>query len=256
MMTRKPTFLVLIAATMSVLGAASVCAQSTAPVVNMSAAAPYGKAIEDQAIYTHVILNEFEDRFGSGNHNFHWSGEAWTGTDKNRLWLKSEGEVTGGKVEDGQHELLYDRPVSAYFDVQAGLRSDIDAAPNRNWAAFGIQGLAPNFFEVSATAYVRGSGHYAAKLEGSYELLLTQRLILEPRIEANFYSKTDSERAIGSGLSDVDAGLRLRYEFSRKFAPYIGFTYANKFGGTGDFARADGEHPNSRRLVAGVRVWL
>ena len=246
------SFLAPLAAAITV----ALCAvPAFAQFVDPSAAAPYGSPIEDQAIYSHVILNQLEGRFGAGN-SFRWSGEAWTGTDRNRLWLKSEGEVTDGKLEDGQQEIFYARPISTYFDLQAGVRSDIDAAPGRNWAAFGIQGLMPYFFEVSATAYASGSGHYAAKLEGSYDLLLTQRLILQPQIEANFYTKADPGRALGSGFSDIDAGLRLRYEFSRKFAPYIGVTYAGKFGGTANLALAAGEKTDDVRFTVGVRTWL
>ncbi len=231
-------------------------APAVAQAVDTSAAAPYGPPIEDQAVYSHVILNQLEGRFGAAGNSFRWSGEAWTGTDMNRLWLKSEGEITHGRLEDGQQELFYDRPVSTYFDLQAGVRSDIDAAPGRNWAAFGIQGLMPYFFEVSATAYASSSGHYAAKLEGSYDLLITQRLILQPQAELNFYSKADLGRAIGSGLSDIDAGLRLRYEFSRKFAPYIGIIYAGRFGGTANFTRAPGERTDDVRFTVGVRTWF
>ena len=253
-MTMRSSVACILAATMAFsLSVPSAAAQSTDTV---SAAAPYGPPMEGMDVYTHVILNQLEGRFGAAGSSFRWSGEAWTGTDMNRLWLKSEGEVTDDRLEDGQQEIFYDRPISTYFDLQAGLRSDIDAAPGRTWAAFGIQGLMPYFFEVSATAYASSNGHYAAKLEGSYELLLTQRLILQPQVEANFYSKADPPRDLGSGLSDIDAGLRLRYEFSRKFAPYIGVTYAGKFGGTADIARAAGEHTDDVRFTVGVRAWL
>ncbi len=219
-------------------------------------AAPFGSPIDDQAIHVHAILNQLEGRFGAGGDAFRWSGEAWAGTDWNRLWLKSEGEATNGKVEDGQQELFYDRPISTYFDLQAGVRSDLDSGSGRTWAALGVQGLAPHFFEVSATAYASDTGHYAAKLEGSYDLLLTQRLILQPQIEMNFYTKDDPARRIGSGLSDLDTGLRLRYEITRKFAPYIGVTYEGKFGGTADFARAVGERTDELRFTLGVRTWF
>jgi copper resistance protein B len=220
------------------------------------AAAPFGVApVDDEHVFYHAVLDEFEGRFGRDG-SFRWEGEAWAGTDMNRIYLRSEGEVTDGKVEDGQQELLYARPISTYFNLQAGVRYDLDSAPGRGWAAFGVEGLAPLFFHVAATGYASDEGHFAAKLEGSYDLLLTQTLILQPQAEMNFYSKDDPARRIGSGLSDIDLGLRLRYEFSRKFAPYIGVTYENKFGGTADFARAAGEHPSDLRLTVGVRAWL
>jgi copper resistance protein B len=137
-----------------------------------------------------------------------------------------------------------------------GARYDLDALDGRGWAAFGIEGLAPLFFHVAATAYVSNSGHYAAKLEGSYDLLLTQRLILQPELEMNLYTKDDPGRRIGAGLSDLDAGLRLRYEISRKFAPYIGVTYETKFGKSARFAEAEGERADALRFTVGVRVWF
>lgn len=217
--------------------------------------APYGMPVEDDRAFYHAILDQFEGRVGRDN-SFRWQGEAWAGTDTDKLWLKSEGETNKGEIEDGQQELLYDRPISTYFDLQAGARSDIDSGTGRTWAALGIEGLAPLFFHVSATGYMSSEGHYAAKLEGDYDLLLTQRLILQPQLEVNLYSKADPGRRLGSGLSDLDLGLRLRYEFSRKFAPYIAMTYENKFWDTAGFARAAGENPSDLRFTAGIRMWL
>jgi copper resistance protein B len=196
-------------------------------------------------IYAHALLDQFEGRLGSGA-AFRWDGQGWIGGDYDKLWVKSEGFVQGdGRVTDGDQELLYDRAITTYFDLQAGLRSDLDSRTPRNWGAFGVQGLAPLFFELEATGYVSESGHLAAKLQASYDLLLTQRLILQPRIELNLYSRADPDRHVGAGLSDIDAGLRLRYELSRKFAPYIGVTYSEQTGASADF-----------RAVAGIRTWF
>ncbi len=249
-----------IAIVRAVLASAIVAALSTAAVAdsaasNTASSAPFGSPIEPQ-VYHHVIMNQLEGRFGSDS-SFRWSGEAWAGTDTDKLWLKSEGEVDShGGVSDGQQEVFYDRPITTYFDLQAGLRSDLDSKAGRTWAAFGVQGLAPYFFEISATAYVSDNGHYATKFEGSTDILITQRLILQPQIEMNFYTKNDLVRAVGSGFSDLDTGLRLRYEFTRKFAPYIGLTYESKFGSSADFARTAGERTGALRFVAGVRMWL
>ena len=213
--------------------------------------------VHDSSIFFHALLDQFEGRF-SGRSDFRWDGQAWAGTDYNRLWLKSEGVVRGrdGKVDDGRDELLYDRPISTYFDLQAGLRSDLDSKPTRNWAAFGIQGLAPLFFDLEATAYVSDQGHFAGRLQASYDLLITQRLILQPEAEINIYSKSDLGRDIGAGISDIDAGLRLRYEISRKFAPYIGVVYEGKFGQTADFAQNAGESTSDVRFAFGIRSWF
>ena len=152
-------------------------------------AAPFGSPVMDQHIFYHLMLNQLEGRFGATS-SFRWSGEAWLGTDEHRLWLRSEGTLTGGRVDDGQQELFYARPISPYFNLMAGGRYDLDSAPGRGWGAIGIEGLAPLFFRVAATAYVGGDGRLAAKLEGSYDLLLTEKLVLQPQIEMNFYSRT------------------------------------------------------------------
>ncbi len=243
------------AAIMAAIALAAWPASAQMAASNATPSAPFGMPMEN-TVYFHAVLNQLEGRFGTGS-SFRWSGEAWAGGDTDRLWLKSEGEVNSrGEVEDGQQEVFYDRPVTSYFDLQAGLRSDVDSRAGRTWAAFGVQGLAPYFLQVSATAYASDSGRYAAKLEGSTDLLITQRLILQPQIEMNIYTKADAARGFGSGLSDLDAGLRLRYEISRKFAPYIGVVYAGKYGATANFARAAGERSGGLQFVFGVRAWL
>lgn len=218
-------------------------------------AAPFGPPVMDQHVFYHLMLNQLEGRFGD-TAAFRWSGEAWLGTDTHRLWLRSEGSLANGTVDDGQQELFYARPISTYFNALVGGRYDLDSAPGRGWGAIGLEGLAPLFFRVAATGYVGGDGRLAAKLEGSYDLLLTQKLILQPQVELNFYSLDDPARGIGSGLSEIDAGLRLRYEITRKVAPYAGVTYTGRFGGTADFARAAGHATNEVRFTLGLRTWF
>jgi copper resistance protein B len=237
--------------------ALSAAARAQTPGADPNVAAPFGSPVMDRQVFSHVLLEQFEGRLRGGESNLNWDGEAWIGTDTDRLVLKSEGTLNGGgKIEDGRHELLYGRPLTSFFDLQAGVRYDGDAGPDRVWAAFGVEGLAPYRFHVSATAYASDQGRYAARLTGSYEQLLTQRLILTPQIEANLYAKDDPARRIGSGLSDIDAGLRLRYEITRKFAPYVGVTWERKFGTTADFARTDGERATDWRVAVGVRSWF
>jgi copper resistance protein B len=120
----------------------------------------------------------------------------------------------------------------------------------------GIQGLAPLFFDLEATGYVSGQGHFAGRVQASYDLLITQRLILQPEVEFNLYSKSDSGRLVGAGFSDIDSGLRLRYEISRKFAPYIGVAYEGKFGQTAGFTRSAGESTGDVRFLFGIRSWF
>jgi copper resistance protein B len=218
-------------------------------------AAPFGPPLDDRMIFVHGLLDAFEGRLGEGQ-SFRWEGEGWVGDDTGRLWVRSEGEAAKGKVEDGQQEVFYDRPVTTYFDLQAGARYDLDSLPGRGWAALGVEGFAPYDFSVSATAYASDEGRYAAKLEGSNELRFTQRLILEPRIQLNFYTRGEPARRIGSGLSDLDAGLRLRYEISRKFAPYVGVTYEDRFAQTARLVEAAGETVGALRFTIGARGWF
>jgi copper resistance protein B len=210
----------------------------------------------DQAIFAHAIFNQLEGRWNGSNTQFRWDGQGWIGTDYDKLWIKSEGTLSQGAVDDGQQQFLYSRAITTYFDLQGGLRSDIDSRPTRNWAAFGLQGLAPYFFDLEVAGFVSGQGHLAARLEASYDLLLTQRLILQPQIELNLYSKADPARLVGAGFSDIDTGLRLRYEFTRTFAPYIGVVYEGKFGQTVNFVRQAGESTGDVRFVFGIRTWF
>jgi copper resistance protein B len=224
------------------------------PVMEMGDLAP----VNDNGIFAHVLFDQFEGRFfGPGGGAFRWDGQGWLGTDYDKLWIKSEGFVrSNGRLDDGRHEFLYDRAISTYWDVQGGIRADIDSRSSREWVAFGVQGLAPLFFDLEATAYVSDQGHFAGRVQASYDLLITQRLILQPEVEFNLYSKADPARLVGAGFSDIDTGLRLRYEFDRKFAPYIGVALENKFGQTADFARKAGESTSAVRFLLGVRTWF
>jgi copper resistance protein B len=238
--------------------AASAQAQTADPHAAMTRPAIDGPEmappVMDDAIMVHVLLDRFEGRVGGGNSGFRWDGQGWIGTDYDKLWVKSEGFVPGsGRVEDGRHELLYGRAISTYVDLQVGVRTDQDSATGRTWAAVGVQGLAPVFINYEATVYLSDRGHAALRLAASYDLLLTQRLILQPEAELNFYSKADPGRSVGAGLSDIDAGLRLRYEISRKFAPYVGVAYVARFGQTAALAR---DNTGTVQVVFGVRSWF
>jgi copper resistance protein B len=181
------------------------------------------------------------------------------GRDFDRAVLKAEGEgeVEDGRTAEARTELFWSHAIASYWDAQLGVRHDSgDGQPGRDWLAFGFEGLAPYWFEIDATAYVGDEGRSALRLAVEYELLLTQKWVLQPRIEANFYGKRDAELALGSGLSSAVAGLRLRYEIRREFAPYVGIEWAGKYGGTADYARAAGTEARETRFVAGLRFWF
>lgn len=185
-----------------------------------------------------------------------WDVQASYGGDFDRALLKTEGDIAGGDVEDVGTELLWSHAVAPFWNTQLGVRYDSGAGPDRSWLAFGVQGLAPYWFEVDATAYLGENGRTALGVEAEYELLLTQKLILQPRVEVTAHGKEDTAHGAGAGLSDLAAGLRLRYEIRREFAPYIGVEWSGKFGATADFARAAGVDRNETRAVAGVRFWF
>lgn len=198
-------------------------------------------------------LEAFHRRYGHGQS---WELGGWYGTDANKLWLRSEGERSAGKLQDGDAEVFWNHPIATYWGSQLGVRQDFGIGPGRTWAALGVEGLAPYWFDLEATGYVGSSGRTAARLRVHYDVLFTQRLILTSELEANFYGMDDRARGIGRGLSDVQFGLRLRYEIRREFAPYIGINWVRRFGNTADYARADGEHALDRQIVAGVRIWF
>lgn len=207
-------------------------------------------------VHSLLLINRLEHWDGQHGSGQAWEASGWVGGNINRLWLRSEGERSGGRTEASDLEVLYGRSVSPWWDVLVGVKQDFRPADSRTWAAFGIQGLAPYKFETSATAYVGDGGQLAATLEVEYELLLTNRLILQPLVEATLAAKDEPEHGMGAGLNKVEAGLRLRYEFSRRFAPYIGISHERLFGDTADYHQAAGEHTRDTRWVAGVRVWF
>jgi copper resistance protein B len=220
-----------------------------------AAFAPLGAAhpTHDQRTHSYWLLDRLEAREGGGGA---WDATAWIGGDINRLWLRSEGEVADGRVEDASVEALYGRAISPWWDVVGGVRVDTGDGPDRAYAAFGVQGLAPYKFEVQATGYLGTGGRTAARLEAEYDTLLTNRLILQWRSEANLYGGSDPARRLGTGLSTIEAGARLRFEITRRFAPYIGVEVERAVGETADLRRADGDPVNDTRLVAGLRLWF
>src|SRR3546814_1589105 len=186
-----------------------------------------------------------------------WDLRAGIGRNFDKLWLRSEGERRDGRLAHASTELFWSHATGPWWDRTIGLRHDSNpAGRDRDWAAIGVQGLAPYKFEVEATGYIGTSGRLAARLEGEYEVLLTNRLILQPKLEANLYSRDDDENHIGKGLSDASFGLRLRYEFSRRFAPYVGHVWTRRFGDTADFVEAAGGDAGEHAWVAGVRFWF
>lgn len=215
-----------------------------------------GHAAHDNTIHSYWLLDRLEGWNADEGTGIGWEALGWLGTDLNRVWLRSEGERVDGSIEAADAEVLYGRSVARWWDMVAGVRHDFGEGPSQTFAAIGVMGMAPQKFEVEATAYIGQSGQTAARVEAEYDTLLTNRLILQWQAEAELYGKDDEHRGIGSGLSTVEAGLRLRYEFTRKFAPYIGVVWERAYGGTADFRRDHIDDIDDTRFVAGVRIWF
>ena len=220
----------------------------------------YGvQLVHDNQILYQVMGDRLEQRFQQGDNILLHDIQAWVGTDYNKLWLKSEGEynTSTDKHEQTSVEALYSRNVASFWDLQAGVRHDfISEADDRDFAALGFQGLAPYWFEIEATSYVSDEGDVSAVLEAEYDLLLSQRLILQPRFETEVAVQDVEEYNIGSGITGFETGLRLRYEFSRKFAPYVGVSWEQATGETKNMLEADGEQTNNTAFVLGLKTWF
>lgn len=224
--------------------------------------APFGQpthaAEADTASYFMFQADEFEYRTDdTGGETVNWDAEAWYGGDYRKIRLKTEGEkAVGGHLEDAEAQLLYSRLVSDFMDVQLGLRQDFNPRPRRGYGVIGLRGLAPYYIEFDATAFASEKGRLSGRFEAEYDLMLTQRLILQPSVEINAALSGESRRGVGSGVNDIEAGLRLRYELHRKFAPYIGVNWERKFGETADLATGAGEQKEHLSLLAGVAFWF
>jgi copper resistance protein B len=212
-------------------------------------------AMDDTASFGMLQLDQLEWREIDDESALAWEAQAWYGGDYNKVWFKTEGERVGGE-ENGRAELLWDHVFATWWTLQAGARQDFGDGPSRTWAAVGVQGLAPYFFEIEATLYVGEGGRTAARFSAEYDMLLTQQLILQPEFELEAYGKDDPENEIASGFSDVELGLRLRYEIRREFAPYIGLHWERRLGDTEDLVRAEGGDVSDLTFTAGVRAWF
>jgi copper resistance protein B len=212
----------------------------------------------DDNLFTLVKIDQLEYRKQDGNDLIVWEGQGRIGNDENKLTLKTEGEYVRNidQFENAEVQLLYQRLISDFFDAQIGIRQDIKPNPSRTFGVIGVNGLAPQWFETDASFFVSNKGDTSLRLAAEYDLLFTQRLVLEPSVEVNIAFSNDPDTGVGSGLSDVELGLRLRYEITREVAPYIGVNWERKIGRTADFASEEGEDSNVFSVVAGLRIFF
>nr|WP_308462484.1 copper resistance protein B [Pseudomonas syringae] len=215
-----------------------------------------GHQVHDSAINSYFLADKLEWQDANDGSALAWDLSGWIGGDIDRLLLRSEGERTNGKTEEAEIQALWGHSISPWWDVVAGARQDFKPGAPQTWAAFGLQGQAISDLDIEATAFIGEAGQTAARLEADYDLQLTSNVVLQPTAELNFYGKNDPQRGNGSGLSTSEFGLRLRYEITPQFAPYIGVSWDRSYGKTADYAREDDEDTQDARLVVGVRMWF
>lgn len=219
--------------------------------------------VEDSQLFGFLLFDQLEYRINGGtSDSVRWDAQGWYGGDYNRLWFRSEGEsaTSGASSTEAEFQLLYSRMVAPFWDVQLGVRYDTvsGSGPDQSrWLGVaGLQGFAPYRFDVEPALFVSEDGDVSARLTGTTDWLLTQRLILQPRLETEVAAQDVEEFGIGEGLEYIELGLRLRYEVRRQIAPYVGIEWERLFGRTADFARAEGDDDSNLALVFGLRVWL
>jgi copper resistance protein B len=220
------------------------------------------KPVEDRRRFGFLLLDQLEYRVQQGADTLNWDTTGWYGGDYNRLWLKSEGgwRTSGERGGEAQLQALYGRLIAPFWDFQAGLRYDQFSGAgfdrSRGFAVIGVEGLALYWFEVETALFISQDGDASANLTATYDLLLTQRLILQPRLDFDAAMQSAKKFGVGEGANSVGLGFRLRYEITREFAPYIGVHWLSRFGETADLARRHGERAENLALVFGVRLWF
>lgn len=214
-----------------------------------------GEPAHDNGIHSFMLADRLEAWHSDADSGFAWQGEGWIGTDVDRAWLRSSGEHQGGRISAAEVEVLYGRGIAAWWDLVGGVRHEFRPGDARSFLALGIQGVAPHNFGIEATAYLR-DGQSAASFEATYQLLFTNRLILQPHLQLQWFAEDEPQRGIGSGLATLEADLRLRYEIVRRLAPYAGIGYQRALGETRGFRRNAGGDVDELRLVAGIRMWF
>jgi len=218
---------------------------------------PVFAGMGDDPILGKVMIDQLEIRSTEGDDPVVLEADAWIGKDLHKAWFKADAEHVDGKTERAEVQARYSRAVAPFWDFQLGWRHDFEPdEETRDWAVLGLRGLAPYFFDIDAALYVGENGRTQLSFDTEYEMMLTQRWVLSPELQVNLNGKSDPVLGEGSGLSDLELGLRLRYEIKREFAPYIGVNLESKFGGTADFATDEGEDISDVQYVAGIRAWF
>lgn len=260
--------------TVALLAAAPLLAQhaghsgagADAPAVPVAGQPPHvvqgwAPPVEDRMRFNYVLFDRLEFSSGEAPNAAFWDVQGWYGGDRDKFWWKTEGtnRLSGGSEGEAEVQSLYSRLIAPFWDLQTGLRYDRSWGPgpdrDRAFAVFGVQGLAPYWFELEPALYVSENGDISARLAATYDVLFTQRLILQPRLDLNAALQDVPKFGVGSGLNNVELGLRLRYEIRREFAPYVGVTWIRRLGQTADLSRTAGNPVDDHRFVLGLRLW-
>lgn len=219
--------------------------------------ADWPNPIPDQKPYWMVLSDRLEGRFADEVDTYVWDMQGWYGGDIQRLWIKTEGEGEQGESpESAELQALFSKRFVPFWDWQIGIRHDFEPRPNRSHAVIGLQGVVPYKFEWDSALFVSEEGDITARIEAEYDLRITQRLVLQPRLELNAAESDVPELGLGSGLNSTELGIRLRYEFKREFAPYIGLSWEKRYGETAELARLEGEDTSVTFFVVGLRAWF
>lgn len=235
-------------------------ASPVAPLTDADRRAVYrGGALHDMGdteLHSYFVFDQLEWQHRAAGGTLNWNGNGWIGGDLDRLWLRTEGSRVGSRLEDAEVQALWGHSITPWWDLVAGVRHDFRPSAAQTWLAFGIQGLALYNFESEVTAFVGQRGQASLRVEGRYDLLITNRLILQPSLEANLFAKNDAARGQGAGLGDTSLGLRLRYEVDRQFAPYLGISWDRSYGNSARMVVREGGRRSDLSVLAGVRVWF
>jgi len=227
----------------------------SAIALSIAMTAPVHAGMEDDPLLTMFMLDEFETS-NDDESTLTWNAQLWIGKDLNKFWFKTEGEQVDGETEESEFQFLYSKAIAPFWDFQVGARQDTKASIDSEWLVVGFEGLAPYYFETEAMLFIGESGQSQLRLSTEYEFMFTQKLVFSPEIEANIYGKDDVQRGLGSGLSDIEIGLRLRYEIRREIAPYIGVTWHQLYAGTADIAESNNAETSDTAFVIGIRAWF
>lgn len=224
----------------------------------LSLTGPAAAESMDDDLFTLVLVDELEYRVRDGSDVVTWEGQARVSNDDHAAALKSRGayKLNDDVFDEAEFQLLYLRPFDEFVNLEVGVRHDIEPKPSRTFAVLGLNGLAPQWFEFDASLFLSEQGDVSARVEAEYDILLTQRLVLQPKVELDLAVSDDQPTGVGAGLSAIEAGLRLRYEIEREFAPYVGVQWERKFGKTASFAREDSEDTNDLAGVVGIRLFF